>query len=116
MTLFRWMGEVNLVQQALYDNGHEPMPAAAITEWDGFMQALREHRIPLAIHSNLGDDGPDGFPRLRRDRLDRENERSGRAAAGSDDTRQTGSSPATPDTLARAATVRGSTGPEGAET
>jgi hypothetical protein len=54
--LFRWMGEVNLVKQALYDNGHEPVPAGAIAEWDGFMQALRRRGIPLAIHSDLGND------------------------------------------------------------
>lgn len=64
----------------------------------------------------LGDEGPDGFLRFRRDRLDQEDESSGRAAARSDDTRRTGSSPATPDTLVRGATVRGSAGPEGAGT
>ncbi|MCY4075112.1 MAG: PQQ-binding-like beta-propeller repeat protein [Acidobacteria bacterium] len=53
---FRWMGEVNLVKQALFANGHEPVPAAAIGEWAGFMEALRARRIPLAIHSDLGDD------------------------------------------------------------
>ena len=52
--LFGWMGEVNLVKQALYDNGHEPVPAEAIAEWTGFMEALRERGIPLAIHSDLG--------------------------------------------------------------
>jgi predicted TIM-barrel fold metal-dependent hydrolase len=57
--LFRWMGEVNLVKQALFDNGHEPVPAAAIAEWTGFMGALRERGMPLAIHSDLGsDDAP----------------------------------------------------------
>ena len=54
--LFRWMGEVNLVKQALYGNGHEPVPAATIGEWDGFMRVLRERGIPLAIHSDLGSD------------------------------------------------------------
>ena len=54
---FRWMGEVNLVKQALFANGHEPVPAATIGAWAGFMEALRARRIPLAIHSDLGDDG-----------------------------------------------------------
>ncbi len=54
--LFRWMGEVNLVKQALYANGHEPVPAEAIAEWTGFMAALRDRGIPLAIHSDLGSD------------------------------------------------------------
>ena len=53
---FRWMGEVNLVKQALYENGHEPVPAEAIAEWTGFMAVLRERGIPLAIHSDLGSD------------------------------------------------------------
>ena len=52
--LFRWMGEVNLVKQALYANGHEPVPMEAIAEWTGFMETLRERGIPLAIHSDLG--------------------------------------------------------------
>ena len=54
---FRWMGEVNLVKQALFANGHEPVASATIGAWAGFMEALRARRIPLAIHSDLGDDG-----------------------------------------------------------
>ena len=54
--MFRWMGEVNLVKQALFGNGHEPVPTATIAEWDGFMRVLRERGIPLAIHSDLGSD------------------------------------------------------------
>ena len=54
--LFRWMGEVNLVKQAQFDNDHEPVPAAAIAEWIPFMDLLRERNIPLAIHSDLGND------------------------------------------------------------
>ena len=53
---FRWMGEVNLVKQALFDSGREPVPAATIAEWDGFMKVLRERGIPLAIHADLGGD------------------------------------------------------------
>ena len=53
---FRWMGEVNLVKQALFANGHEPVPAATIGEWAPFMEVLRERRIPLAIHADLGND------------------------------------------------------------
>ena len=54
--LFRWMGEVNLVKQAQFANDHEPVPAAAIGEWTPFMDTLRERGIPLAIHSDLGND------------------------------------------------------------
>ena len=54
--LFRWMGEVNLVKQALFDNGHAPVAAAAIGEWAPFMEVLRERAIPLAVHADLGSD------------------------------------------------------------
>ena len=54
--LFRWMGEVNLVKQAQFANDHEPVPADAIAGWAPFMEILRERNIPLAIHSDLGND------------------------------------------------------------
>ena len=54
--LFRWMGEVNLVKQALFANGRGPVPEAAVDGWAGFMEVLRERGIPLAIHSDLGSD------------------------------------------------------------
>ncbi len=50
------MGEVNLVKQAMFGNGREPVPMAALTEWAAFMEALRERDIPLAIHADLGND------------------------------------------------------------
>ena len=53
---FRWMGEVNLVKQALFANGHEPVPLATISDWGGFMNVLQARGVPLAIHSDLGDD------------------------------------------------------------
>lgn len=54
--MFRWMGEVNLVKQALFPNGHEPVPVATIAEWAPFMAVLRERGIPIAIHSDLGNE------------------------------------------------------------
>ena len=54
--LFTWMGEVNLVKQALFGNGRQAVPLAAIDGWSPFMQVLRERNIPLAIHSDLGND------------------------------------------------------------
>ena len=54
--LFRWMGEVNLVKQAVFPNGQGPVPAEAIAGWAGFMTVLRERGIPIAIHSDLGSD------------------------------------------------------------
>ena len=53
--LFRWMGEVNLVKQAVFANGRGPVPAEAIDGWAGFMAVLRERGIPLAIHADLGN-------------------------------------------------------------
>ena len=54
--MFTWMGEINLVKQALFGNGHEPVPIAKIPEWASFMKALRARNIPLAIHADLGND------------------------------------------------------------
>ena len=54
--MFRWMGEVNLVKQALFGNGHRPVPEAVIADWAPFMEVLRERGIPIAIHSDLGSD------------------------------------------------------------
>ncbi len=54
--LFRWMGEVNLVKQAVFANGRVPVPAEAIDGWAGFMAVLRERGIPIAIHADLGSD------------------------------------------------------------
>ena len=53
--MFRWMGEVNLVKQALFGNGHEAVALATIPTWEPFMALLRERGIPIAIHSDLGN-------------------------------------------------------------
>ncbi len=70
--MFRWMGEVNLVKQALFGNGHRPVPRAAIAEWAPFMEVLRERGIPIAIHSDLGsDEEPTRYLPLMQEVLDR---------------------------------------------
>ena len=70
--LFRWMGEVNLVKQALFGNGHEPVPMSAIAEWAPFMAVLRERDIPIAIHSDLGsDEEPTRYLPLMQEVIDR---------------------------------------------
>ena len=53
---FTWMGEVNLVKQALFANGHDPVPSATISDWAPFMARLRARGIPLALHADLGND------------------------------------------------------------
>ena len=70
--LFRWMGEVNLVKQALFENGHAPTPKEAIARWAPFMAALRDRGIPIAIHSDLGsDDDPTRYVPLMEEVLER---------------------------------------------
>ena len=54
--LFQWMGEVNLVKQALFASGHTPVPIDTIAAWAPFMATLRDRNIPLAIHADLGND------------------------------------------------------------
>ncbi|WP_022695543.1 amidohydrolase family protein [Ponticaulis koreensis] len=54
--LFEWMGEVNLVKQALFGNGHVPATPENIDDWRGFMERLRHFDMPIAIHSDLGSD------------------------------------------------------------
>lgn len=54
--LFRWMGEVNVVKQALMGNEHEAATEDDIRNWAPFMTILRERDIPLALHSDLGNE------------------------------------------------------------
>ncbi len=54
--MFKWMGEVNLVKQALFGNHHAATPKGAIAKWAPFMKVLRERNIPISIHSDLGSD------------------------------------------------------------
>lgn len=54
--MFEWMGEVNLVKQALFANRHEPATSEDIKNWAPFMQILQERGIPITIHSDLGND------------------------------------------------------------
>ena len=53
--VFGWMGEVNLVKQAVFANGRGPVPAEVLAEWAPFMDVLRERDMPLAIHADLGN-------------------------------------------------------------
>lgn len=53
--MFGWMGEVNLVKQALFNNKHEAVPIEEIKDWRPFMRYLQKRHIPLSIHSDLGN-------------------------------------------------------------
>ncbi|MGH3693625.1 MAG: amidohydrolase family protein [Pseudonocardiaceae bacterium] len=54
--MFRWMGEVNLIKQALFPNHAEPATSEDIKNWAPFMQILQERGMPITIHSDLGND------------------------------------------------------------
>lgn len=53
--MFSWMGEVNVVKQALFHNQHRPTPESAIAEWKGFMDIMEQRDIPVSLHSDLGN-------------------------------------------------------------
>lgn len=53
--MFSWMGEVNLVKEEFFNRRVRPVPKTTIPEWEPFMAVLRERDIPLAIHSDLGN-------------------------------------------------------------
>jgi predicted TIM-barrel fold metal-dependent hydrolase len=54
--LFNWMGEVNVVKESLFKNGHNPVSMRDIPKWTPFMKILKKRKIPLAIHLDLGND------------------------------------------------------------
>lgn len=53
--LFKWAGEVNLVKQALFNNGHQPPSPETLKQAAPFMAELRERNMPLNIHADLGN-------------------------------------------------------------
>lgn len=55
--MFTWMGEINVVKQALFNNSHEATPAKAIKGWRRFMKILKEREMPVSFHSDLGYNG-----------------------------------------------------------
>ena len=59
--VFSWMGEVNLVKQAVFPNGRGPVPEEVLEEWAPFMEVLRERAMPLAIHADLGHNDDPGL-------------------------------------------------------
>ncbi|MEO9275739.1 amidohydrolase family protein [Marinomonas sp. 5E14-1] len=54
--LFHWMGEVNLVKQAQFNNHHVPASPQNIEQWSDFMAELRARNYPITIHSDIGND------------------------------------------------------------
>ncbi len=54
--MFKWMGEVNMMKQALLGNAAEPATKKSIDKWANFMALLEERGIPINIHADLGND------------------------------------------------------------
>ena len=54
--MFKWMGEVNVMKQALLGNNFEPATIESINRWAPFMKVLRERDIPITLHADLGND------------------------------------------------------------
>ncbi len=63
--LFNWVGEVNLIKQALLMNNHMAATRKNIEEWQCFMQLLKKRGSPINIHCDMGnDDEPTKFLEL----------------------------------------------------
>lgn len=54
--MFRLVGEVNIIKQALLGNFHKPSTRENIDQWADFMAILKERDIPVNFHSDLGHD------------------------------------------------------------
>ena len=54
--IFKWMGEVNLIKQALLKNHHQSATKENIEQWAEFMALLKERNVPINIHADLGND------------------------------------------------------------
>ena len=53
--MFGWVGELNVMKQALLGNNAEPATIESINAWAPFMSVLRERGIPATLHSDLGN-------------------------------------------------------------
>ncbi|GAA2208757.1 hypothetical protein GCM10009850_042150 [Nonomuraea monospora] len=70
--IFTWMGEANVMKQALLPNHFEPATKADIEAWAPFMKILRDRNMPITLHSDLGNaDNPTQFLGLMREVLQR---------------------------------------------
>ena len=54
--MFKWVGEINLVKQALWPNQQGlPVEPDTIPTWKPFMDEFLRQDIPLALHCDLGN-------------------------------------------------------------
>eukprot|EP00438_Fugacium_kawagutii_P033314 Skav219643 [mRNA] locus=scaffold628:310957:311973:- [translate_table: standard] len=55
--MFKWVGEINLVKQALWPNNQGlPVDPITIERWKPFMDEFRRQGLPLALHHDVGND------------------------------------------------------------
>jgi len=55
--MFKWVGEINIVKQAIWNNSLGFSPGIeSIKKWAPFMEELRKQDIPIALHCDLGND------------------------------------------------------------
>ena len=55
--MFKWVGEINLVKQALWPNQQGlPVDPGTIKDWKPFMDEFLKQDLPLALHCDLGND------------------------------------------------------------
>ncbi len=62
-SLFNWMGELNVVKQSLFIHKVKPISLTIIPQWKYFMKILRDRKMPLSLHSDLGNNA-DNFKYL----------------------------------------------------
>jgi len=53
--MFTWMGEINMVKQAIFPNHYEAVPIEAISRWKRFMDMLERRKMPISFHSDIGN-------------------------------------------------------------
>jgi len=54
-SLFNWMGELNVVKQSLFSHKVKPISLTIIPQWKYFMKILRDRKMPLSLHCDLGN-------------------------------------------------------------
>ena len=62
-SLFNWMGELNVVKQSLFSHKVKPISLTIIPQWKYFMKILRDRKMPLSLHCDLGNNA-DNFKYL----------------------------------------------------
>jgi len=68
--MFSWMGEINVVKQAIFPNLHTPSTVEMIEDWEPFMALMRMRNFPVSLHSDMGnDEEPERYVHLMKEIL-----------------------------------------------